>query len=163
MRIGELARSCEVNPKTVRYYEELGLLPKPTRTASGHRVYAEEDLRRLRFIRRAKTVGLPLASILQIVPQVDGGRCDHARARLRDLIASQLAEIDRRLRDLRALRATLRRHLGVLSEAPAPGAGTAPQCTCLDGAGPEHSILPGTALVRRPHGRKSRPGGGEAE
>ena len=66
MRIGELARECGVNPKTIRYYEAFGLLPKATRVPSGHRVYSAKDLQRLQFIRRAKQIGLPLASIRQI-------------------------------------------------------------------------------------------------
>jgi len=162
MRIGELARRCDVNPKTVRYYEELGLLPKPPRTVAGHRIYGNEDLRRLQFIRRAKAVGLPLAGLREIVPQVDGGRCDHARARLRELIANQLADIERRFRELQTFRATLRRQMAALSEPVASGASAPPGCNCLDGSGPDPPILPATVLVRRRQARKSRPEGGEA-
>ena len=162
MRIGELARRCDVNPKTVRYYEELGLLPKPPRTVAGHRIYGNEDLRRLQFIRRAKAVGLPLAGIQQIVPDVEERHCGHTRARLRQLIAAQLAEIEDRLRQLRALRATLRRHLGALSEPLSPEARSRQQCTCLEESDPGLPILPVPVLVRRPRGRKTRPGGGEA-
>jgi len=52
MQIGDLARECSVNPKTIRYYEAFGLLPKAARAPTGHRIYSEKDLQRLRFIRR---------------------------------------------------------------------------------------------------------------
>ena len=82
MRIGELARACDVNPKTIRYYEAFGLLPKAARAPSGHRTYSERDLRRLQFIRRAKQIGLPLASIRQITTYAETGSCQHLRPRL---------------------------------------------------------------------------------
>jgi DNA-binding transcriptional MerR regulator len=155
MRIGEVARSCEVNPKTVRYYEEIGVLPKPSRTASGHRIYAKEDLLRLQFIRRLKSAGLSLAGIRQVLPAVDGRQCDHARSRLREAIAAQLREVEQRLRELRALRDALRRQLEAMEVAGVAPGTTATECECLGPATADGSILPGGALVRRPRGRKS--------
>jgi DNA-binding transcriptional MerR regulator len=133
MRIGELARECNVNPKTIRYYEALGLLPKPTRTPSGHRTYSARDLERLRFIRRARQIGLPLASIRQIASCAEAGSCEHLRPRLKELIARQLAEIADRIKDLLALQEELRGHYASLSQ-PHAEARRSAACSCLDGA-----------------------------
>ncbi|MBI4840373.1 MAG: MerR family transcriptional regulator, partial [candidate division NC10 bacterium] len=114
MRIGELAKECGVNPKTIRYYEAFGLLPKAARVPSGHRTSSERDLQRLRFIRRAKQIGLPLASIRQITAYADTGSCQHLRPRLKELIAAQLAEIETRIKDLRALQRELQGHYASL-------------------------------------------------
>ncbi len=154
MRIGELAKECGVNPKTIRYYEAFGLLPKPARAPSEHRIYSERDLQRLRFVRRAKQIGLPLASIRQITTFADTGSCQHLRPRLKELIASQLAEIESRIKDLQALQRDLRGHYTSLCRPQAParsGAG----CSCLDGPAQKTASLPATALVRWSPRRKS--------
>jgi len=154
MRIGELARACSVNPKTNRYYEAFGLLPKAARAPSGHRIYSERDLQRLRFIRRAKGIGLPLTSIRQITMYADTGSCHHLRPRLKELIAAQLAEIEARIKELRALERELRGHFASLCQHQAEPPTGAP-CSCLDTSPRKTAILPADALVRRPPRRKS--------
>jgi MerR family Zn(II)-responsive transcriptional regulator of zntA len=132
MRIGELAQACSVNPKTIRYYEAFGLLPMAARGPTGHRVYSDRDVQRLRFIRRAKGIGLPLASIRQITRYADTGSCQHLRPRLKEMIAAQLAEIEGRIKDLLALQRELRGHYRSLCEPQAPPRSSA-ACSCLDG------------------------------
>lgn len=154
MRIGELARRCSVNPKTIRYYEAFGLLPKATRAPSGHRVYSEKDLHRLRFIRRARQISLPLAGIRQITSYADTGSCEHLRPRLKELVATQLDEIEGRIKDLRALQRDLQTHFASLSQPQAQPRGGA-SCSCLAGPSRRIATLPGAALVKRPRGRKS--------
>ncbi len=154
MRIGELARVCDVNPKTIRYYEAFGLLPKAARAPSGHRIYSEKDLQRLRFIRRAKQIGLPLASIRQITTYADTGSCQHLRPRLKELIVAQLVEIEGRIKDLQALQRELRGHYASLCAPQAPSRSHA-GCSCLDGPSPKTARLPGAALVKRVPGGKS--------
>ncbi|MBI2115537.1 MAG: MerR family transcriptional regulator [candidate division NC10 bacterium] len=154
MRIGELARACSVNPKTIRYYEAFGLLPKASRASSGHRIYSEQDLRRLRFIRRAKQIGLPLAGIRQITTYADTGSCEHLRPRIKELIATQLAEIESRIKDLQALQRELRGRYASLCQPQAPARSGA-SCSCLDGPAQKTAILPATALVKRPPRKKS--------
>jgi len=153
MRIGELARTCGVNPKTVRYYETFGLLPKAARAHTGHRVYSERDLPRLQFIRRAKQVGLPLASIRQITTFADTGSCQHLRPRLKELIAVQLTEVEGRIRELRALHRELRGHYLSLCKPEAPPR-TGTGCSCLDAPPQRTAVLPRTALVKRPPRRQ---------
>ena len=154
MRIGELARECGVKPKTIRYYEAFGLLPKAARAISGHRIYSERDLQRLRFICRAKRIGLPLRSIRQIVTCADTGSCDHLRPRLRELIAAQIREIQGRIKDLRVSQRELRKqHASLCQPRAQPSAGAG--CSCLAGPSLAPTILPAAPLVRRPPRRKS--------
>ena len=154
MRIGELAQECSVNPKTIRYYEAFGHLPKAARAPSGHRTYSERDLRRLRFIRRAKGIGLPLASIRHITSYADTGSCQHLRPRLKEMIAAQLAEIEGRIEDFLAVQRELQRHFRSLCEPQAPPRSGA-ACSCLDGPSQKTAILPRAALVKRSPRRKS--------
>ncbi|PSO54940.1 MAG: heavy metal-responsive transcriptional regulator, partial [Actinobacteria bacterium QS_5_72_10] len=67
MRIGELGDVVGVNPKTIRYYEDIGLLPQPARTTGGDRTYDQDDVDRLAFIRRAQQLGLHLDEIREIL------------------------------------------------------------------------------------------------
>ena len=125
MRIGELAKSAGVTPDTVRYYEREGLLAPPPRTPSGYRDYGPEALDDLRFVKKAQAMGLKLTDVREVLEISSGGRqpCEHVRA----TVSARLAEVETRLRELRALRATLRETLGRLDRAPPPRAG----CRCM--------------------------------
>ena len=103
LRIGELAAAVGVNPKTIRYYEEIGLLPAPRRTAAGYRQYGAVDGERLRFITKAKAIGLTLREIREILVLRDGGEepCPH----LGQLLDRKLAAVDVQLRLLTEMRA----------------------------------------------------------
>ena len=81
MQIGELGEQLGVNPKTIRYYESIGLLPEPARSSSGYRVYDETDAERLGFIRAAQRRGLALDEVREILALRDGGQapCDYVR------------------------------------------------------------------------------------
>lgn len=106
--IGELADRVGVNAKTIRYYEDVGLLPEPDRTASGYRVYAQDDVERLQFIRRAQQLDLRLDEISEILALRDQGQvpCDYvqsvARRRVSEL-DERIAEMQRARDELRAL------------------------------------------------------------
>ncbi|XAS69751.1 heavy metal-responsive transcriptional regulator [Micrococcaceae bacterium Sec5.7] len=105
MRIGETAEASGVTAKTVRFYEDRGLLPPAGRASNGYREYGEETVGRLGFIRRARAAGLTLAQIQEILDLRDAGQapCIHVR----DLLALRLAELDTRIAELTALRATV--------------------------------------------------------
>lgn len=105
MRIGELARLAGVNPRTLRYYERIGLLLPSARTPAGYRVYTSADAERLSFIRRAQGLGLSLAEIADIITLRDTGTvpCRHVRG----LAQAKLAELDARIDELQRLRAEL--------------------------------------------------------
>jgi DNA-binding transcriptional MerR regulator len=67
LKIGELAHQTGLSIKTVRYYEQRGLLEQPPRTEGGYRLYGPEEVARLRFVQRAKLLGLPLEEIRELV------------------------------------------------------------------------------------------------
>ncbi|MFQ5381964.1 MAG: MerR family transcriptional regulator [Dehalococcoidia bacterium] len=99
MQIGEVARQSGVSAKTVRYYESIGLMLEPPRSSSGYRAYGEADLSRLRFIVRAKKLGLTLGEIADVIGASDEQvSCPHVlalletkRDRLREWIGSAQA------------------------------------------------------------------------
>lgn len=102
MLIGELAQASGTTTKTLRYYEEAGLVPAPKRTAGGYRDYAPETLARLDFIRRGRVAGLTLAQVRKVLDVRDSGvaPCQHVR----DLLDTRRADLDRQITDLQALR-----------------------------------------------------------
>ena len=105
MHIGELAARFGLNPKTVRYYEEIGLLPRADRSESGYRRYDERDAERLGFIRRAKTLGLSLDEIRDILSvQAEG---EPPCGQVLDLIERKISAIEQRMAELGAFRAEL--------------------------------------------------------
>jgi MerR family transcriptional regulator, Zn(II)-responsive regulator of zntA len=79
LRIGELAAELGINPKTIRYYEEIGLLPSAKRSENGYRFYDHADRERLHFISQAKAVGLTLEEIGEILAVRRNGLqpCEH--------------------------------------------------------------------------------------
>jgi len=113
--IGELAGELKINPKTIRYYEEVGLLPEPQRSASGYRLYSKYEAERLRLIQRAKLLGLSLAEIKEIVEYAISGRCGVTEARLLSLVEATLGESDRKIDDLITFRDNLRQYRHDLS------------------------------------------------
>ena len=105
MLIHELGERLGVNPKTIRYYEEIGLMPPPARNASGYRVYTDRDVERLAFILRAKALDFSLDEIREILALRERGEapCPYV---LRQ-IEAKIAEVDRKIAQLRQLRAEL--------------------------------------------------------
>ncbi len=112
--IGELAKRVGVNPKTIRYYEEIGLLPGPERTTLNYRVYRPDDARRLEFIKKAQVLGLSLAEIREILSIRESGwlPCEHVRA----LLTHKLEELDRHITQMKAFRRELAQYLTELEE-----------------------------------------------
>ncbi len=104
-RIGELAAELGMNPRTLRYYEAIGLIPPPRRTPSGYRWYGAPERERLRFIRKARAIGLSLSEIREILSLWDAGQrpCAHLLA----VLDRKIAAIDQQIRALRAFRREL--------------------------------------------------------
>ncbi|HTL14808.1 MAG TPA: heavy metal-responsive transcriptional regulator [Thermomonas sp.] len=125
MKIGELAQRSGVGIDTVRFYEREGLLPKAQRLASGYRVYAPDDLKRLRFVRRAKALGFTLPEIRDLLA-LSGQRAGDMAA-LRSLAADKLAGVDARIAELQRVRAGLQALV-----AACPGHGALAHCPILD-------------------------------
>ncbi|CAA9268619.1 MAG: hypothetical protein AVDCRST_MAG77-3053 [uncultured Chloroflexi bacterium] len=122
MRIGEAARRSGVPAKTIRFYEDEGVAPRPPRDASGYRAYGPNDVRRLRLLGRLRSLGLSLDEAGGVAAQAFGGEC---RAYVHDLSAllhRRCDEIDRRVAELLALRS----ELGSLAERASTAERTAP-------------------------------------
>ena len=102
MRVGELAATAGVAPDTVRYYERVGLLPRPPRTAAGYRVYDTGAVDRLTFIQGAQRLGLRLREIADLLAVRDTGVCPCEPAE--ELLNRRLAELDAEMARLAALR-----------------------------------------------------------
>ena len=102
MRIGELAEATGTTTKTLRFYEDSGLLPPPERTVNGYRDYDQEAIARLDFIRRGRAAGLTLAQIREVLDIRDTGTapCHHVK----ELLDIRLTVLDQQITDLQALR-----------------------------------------------------------
>jgi DNA-binding transcriptional MerR regulator len=127
MGVGELCEATGLSARTVRYYEELGLLPDVRRRAAGRRVYGESELSRLRFIGRLKALGLSLAEIRDLnAVYAIGGSTRAMLDRLDEVLAARLRELDGRIAELSSLRDEIgkyRDHIAARVDAlPARGA-----------------------------------------
>jgi len=113
--ITEVCARTGLSARTVRYYEEIGLLPDVRRQSGGRRVYDDDALERLGFISRLKALGLSLAEIreLNVVYSI-AGSTRAMLARLHDLLGVHLEDVDRRVGELTALRGELVRYRGQL-------------------------------------------------
>ncbi len=158
MRIGELGAAAGVDIETIRYYEKVGLLPDPARSANGYRAYGSAHLERLAFIRHCRALDIPLADVkrlLEFVAHPDANCGDIDR-----LIDAQLVRVQARLKSMQALErqlASLRGRCGVsrvagdcgiLSELVAAARGEA--CACHVGSPSEQAgfVTPAKAAVR---------------
>ena len=105
LRIGELAAAFGINPKTIRYYEEIGLLPAPARSPAGYRLYSAAAGERLRFIAKAKAIGFTLREIREILARRDDAMepCPYVG----ELLAQKLTTVETRLQLLAEMRAEL--------------------------------------------------------
>jgi len=102
--IGALARAAGVNVETIRYYQRRGLLPKPGKPVAGYRRYPADTLSRLRFIKRAQELGFTLREIAELLT-LGNVSCRETQR----LAEHKRADLDLRLRDLKAMRRTLNR------------------------------------------------------
>lgn len=105
MKIGVLASRSGLTVKTLRYYEDLGLLPAIGRSEGGYRLFAEESLRRLEFIRRLKTLGLSLEEIQSCLAVHDAGELPCGDIEIQ--LGRQIKRIDGQIKELRQLRMEL--------------------------------------------------------
>src|SRR3954447_16023175 len=109
MRIGELAARTGFSVRNIRFYEQRGLLPAPRRTEGGYRVYDQDAVTRLRFVRSAQALGLSLAEIAEVLRVRDhqGPPCRYVA----ELIETHISDVETRITELAALRDELRARL----------------------------------------------------
>lgn len=132
LTIGAMARAAGTKVETVRWYEKLGLIAPPPRTAGNYRAYGSRDLARLTFIRRARDLGFPLDQVRALLdlagdPQRDCGSID-------GLAGEHLQAIDRKIADLTALR----RELSALLASC--GGGRVAECRILEAFAPADDV-----------------------
>jgi MerR family mercuric resistance operon transcriptional regulator len=124
MQRAELARRTGCNLETVRYYEKVGLVPEPPRTAAGYRSYDTTHERRLGFVLRARELGFSLDEIRELLRLVD--ERDRPCAEARDVAAVHLADVRAKIADLKRMERVLKH---VVAEC---GDGTLPECPLIE-------------------------------
>lgn len=128
LAIGDLAKATATKVETIRYYERIGLLPKPARTSGNYRSYSSRHLARLSFIRRARDLGFSIEQVRELLGLSDQR---HRSCEAVDAIARQhLIEVERKIRDLQALRHELD---SIISQC---GRGTIAECRIIEALSP---------------------------
>lgn len=135
LSIGQLATAAGTAVETVRYYEKIGLLADPARTAGNYRSYGSNDVARLTFIRRARNLGFGLTEVRSLLGLADDRDlpCEEVDA----LARKQLEQVDRKITDLQALRNELSHLIAQCSR------GTVADCRILEALGPQKSAKNG--------------------
>jgi len=124
---GQLAKQTGCNIETVRYFEKIGLLPEPARSASGYRLYEDVHLRRLKFIQRAKALGFSTEQVRQLLTLSDSDD-HHTRGEVKSLTEAHIKEISDKIRDLQKLK----KNLSEISSHCDGSHGSAKNCPILD-------------------------------
>jgi len=128
LTIGDLGKATGTKAETIRYYERIGLLPKPPRTSGNYRDYGQAELGRLSFIRRSRDLGFSLDQVRALLKLADDRNCDCAG--IDQIAKAHLLEVDRKLADLAALRRELK---GVIGSCDG---GTVADCRIIEALGP---------------------------
>lgn len=156
LKIKQVADASGFTAATLRYYEQIGLLPEATRTPTGYRLYDERTIERLAFIARAKQLGCTLDEIVGLSTAWDGGECGPVQDRLRELVVAKIEAAEHRIHELSTFRDDLRRAAAAF-EGHRPAGACDADCGCVaapvaDGATPQRRApLPTKiALTSRP-------------
>ena len=121
---GVVSKLTGCNIETLRYYERAGLMPDPARSEGGHRIYTDDQVRRLMFIRRCRQLGFTVEQIRELLRLVDGG--DYTCAEVRVITVDHLDDVGRKIADLRKIQTTLR------DMAAECDGGDVPECPIVD-------------------------------
>jgi len=142
LKIKEVADASGFTAATLRYYEQIGVLPEASRTPAGYRMYDQRTLDRLAFIARAKQLGCSLDEITGLTTAWDGGRCGPIQDQLRQLVAGKIAAAQNQIAELMTFAAELRQAAAAL-ERHRPDGACDSDCGCI--TDPNNSALsPGT-------------------
>lgn len=133
LKSGTLAKQANVNPETLRYYEREGLLPEPERSEAGYRLYADEDVKRVRFIKRAQELDFSLKEIKELLAlKLDASQ---SASQVKKLAELKIQDIEAKIQSLQAMKSIL----SELTEA-CSGKGSVDHCpilSCLDDCIPQ--------------------------
>jgi MerR family mercuric resistance operon transcriptional regulator len=137
---GALAAHSGCNIETIRYYEQVRLLPPPPRSAGGHRLYGRDLVKRLTFIRRSRDLGFTIKEVRELLRLVDGGT--YTCAEIEELARDHVREIRRKIADLRRLQKVLETMAAQCS------GGAVPDCPIIDALfDPDGPPRPATATT----------------
>ena len=115
--IGEISKKVETSTRTIRYYEELGLLNSVKRIENGHRIYTDEDIRRLKFIKRLKILGLTLSEMHELESIWSDHKTNQVvLRRLLEILDSHLRLLEDRMTDLNILRNEITEYKGHIKQ-----------------------------------------------
>ena len=124
LTIGTVSERTGCNIETIRYYERIGLMPRTARSGGGHRLYGEDHMKRLGFIRRSRELGFTLDQVRTLLSLVDGRR--YTCAQVKRITVEHLAGIHRKVADLRKIERVLR------EMAAQCDGGAVPRCAVID-------------------------------
>ncbi len=139
MNIGQAASRCGVTAKMIRYYESIGLIPRPQRTGGNYRDYAVADVQRLKFVRGARDLGFPVERIRDLVNLwTDRNRCS---SEVKALVLAHIEELEDKIAQMREMAATLH------TLADACEGNDKPDCAIIDGLDP--NVKPTVVIDQR--------------
>ena len=144
LKIGEVAKASGIGIETLRFYEKSGLLDSPSRTESGYRLYNEDVLERLDFIKRAQVLGFALDEIKRIITDKRAGQSPCAE--VREIVRHRLAELDARMREMKRYRNEL---ASALDEWDQAGDVPGHVCGLIEGSHIDHGISGHTQTLRK--------------
>ena len=144
LKIGEVSKRSGVGVEALRFYEKSGLLERPSRTYSGYRVYGEDVLDRLAFIKQAQALGFSLEEVRRIIEDARKGQspCDEVR----EIVRRRMEELDVRLRELHRYRKELK---ATLEEWDKVGRAPGHVCGLIDGSDVGHAHHDRTEGLKR--------------
>jgi DNA-binding transcriptional MerR regulator len=142
LTIGQIARRTGVPAKTIRFYEEIGLLPEPSRGPNSYRRYRLADLNRLLLLRRIRLLGLPLSSAKPLLIGASDARCGDVQRQLLSLVEQRLRAIDQEIAELHALRETVAGYQRALAACPPADNSTFSDCSDMRCIAPPDDAAP---------------------
>lgn len=142
LTIGQIARRTGIAAKTIRFYEEIGLLPRPPRGPNSYRRYGPADINRLLLLRRIRLLGLPLSSAKPLLVGASDARCGDVQRELLSLVEQRLRTIDQEIAELHALRETAVSYQRALAACPPADNTTFSDCSDMRCIAPEDDAAP---------------------
>lgn len=112
MTIAHLANQVGIPTKTIRFYESVGLIPPPSRAANGYRIYETHTAEKLRLIKYARDLGLPIVQIKKLMHGCKDGNCLHTKQYLESEVAAYLGLLDEKINQMTTLKGKLQRLQG---------------------------------------------------
>jgi|SRR5579871_1813847 len=107
LTIGQLSKKVELPTKTIRFYEEIGLIAKPERAENGYRVYDKKTIEELVLIKHARDLGLPIPEIKKLMIGCEDGNCEHTKQYIKKEVDTYLEVLEKKIKQLQALKTKL--------------------------------------------------------